>query len=71
MKKLTFGQNLRKLRQQAKMSQNQLADKAGLGRRSAWICHIENGRRLPDMGTMIKIAKALGVTMDKLTDCEV
>lgn len=59
-----LGENLRKLRIKAKMSQGILAKKLGVDR--AYISNIENGRMNPTLSTLEKISKALGVSSSEL-----
>jgi len=54
-----IGENLKILREKRKLSQEELADKAGLYR--TYIGHIEVGRYMPSAYTIYKIVKALGV----------
>ncbi len=56
----TFGEQLRRLRQAAQLSQEELAEKAGLSRRG--IQDLERGaRRLPHPSTVDRLAQALGL----------
>jgi len=50
---------IRKLRNERKWSQEELADRAGLHR--TYISHIENAKREISVETMCKIAKGFGV----------
>lgn len=59
-----LAQNIKKEREKADMSQEELADKAGLYR--TYIGHIENARYSPSAYVLYKISTALGVTPDKL-----
>lgn len=60
-----IGENIRKLRQQRKMSQDRLSKKADLALNT--IVKIETGENPnPTLETLQKIAKALDVSMDKL-----
>lgn len=56
----TIGQNLRKIRDEQGITQEQLALDAGLNR--AYIGYIERGERNPSTNTLVKIAKALKVS---------
>jgi transcriptional regulator with XRE-family HTH domain len=55
------GQNVRRLRLAAKISQAELAARMGVDR--AYISGLEQGRRNPTVVTLWHIAKALGVAM--------
>lgn len=59
-----FGQKVRKLREQKKMSQLELAQKAGLDLTT--INEIENGNRDPMLKTIWKIANALSISLAQL-----
>ena len=59
-----FGQNVRKLRVERGLSQEQLADKAGLHR--TYIGMIERAEKNITLCNMEKIAKALSVSIDNL-----
>ncbi len=61
-----FGERVRKLREQKKISQLTLAQKAKLDLTT--INEIENGNRDPMLKTIWKIANALNVKLDKLFD---
>ncbi len=61
-----FGAKVRKLREQGKMSQLELAQKAKLD--ITTINEIENGNRDPMLRTIWKIANALDVRMTQLFD---
>lgn len=58
------GKQLRKIRKQKGMSQEEVAHKAGLYR--TYIGHIETGSRLPNVFTLWRISKALNVSLDKI-----
>jgi len=57
-----FAGRLRELREQAGLTQPQLADRAGLSK--AGIADLEQGRRQPAWETVVALAKALGVSCD-------
>lgn len=60
-----FGEKVRKLREQKKMSQLELAQKANLD--ITTINEIENGNRDPLLRTIWKIANALDISISELT----
>ena len=64
-----FPEKLKKARQDAGMSQTELAEKAGVTRRSVFA--YENGDSLPRAHVLRKIAAALDVTAAYLTDDQV
>jgi putative transcriptional regulator len=57
-----FGARLRALRVAAGLTQQQLADR--LGMRATNITRLENGGRTPSWETVLRLAKALGVSLD-------
>lgn len=60
-----IGENIRKLRQQKKISQDRLSKRADLALNT--IVKIETGESPnPTLGTLQKIAKALDISLDKL-----
>jgi transcriptional regulator with XRE-family HTH domain len=61
-----FAVNLRRARHAASISQEELAERTELHRTE--ISLLERGGREPRLGTMVKLATALGVTPEKL--CE-
>ena len=60
-----FGETLRTLRTEKNLSQQQLADKMFVNRSS--IANWENGRRIPDMVIISRLARILGVNVTDLT----
>ena len=68
MELVSIGKNIRKYRQQKKMRQEDLAEKAGLS--VNYIGMIERGDKIPALDTFIAITNALGVSADQLL-CDV
>ena len=60
----TFGQNVARLRDLRGISQDKLAEKADLDR--TYISGIERGVRNPGIKTVVRLAKALNVTVSEL-----
>jgi len=58
--------NIKRLREQVGMSQKALAEQSGVPRPT--IAHLESGQANPTLGVVLKVASALGVTMDGLID---
>ncbi|ABO49424.1 transcriptional regulator, XRE family [Desulforamulus reducens MI-1] len=58
--------NLKQLREQKGLSQNQLAKLANVPQSA--IHYIENGERNPGLQTVEKLADGLGVTLSKLVE---
>lgn len=65
-----FGNNIRKYRKIAGLTQEQLAEKVGCS--NSHIGQIENGRGIPSLETTAAIANVLSVLIDQLTinDCK-
>lgn len=61
-----LSQRLRELRKEKGLKQQQLADKAGL--HLTYVGHLELGKYHPTVFVMWKISKALGVSMNDLTN---
>jgi transcriptional regulator with XRE-family HTH domain len=59
-----FGKNVRKYRQQRKLTQEQLAFEAEID--LTYVGGIERGKRNPSLLVMARIADALGVQLPKL-----
>jgi len=62
-----FGERLQQLRQQAKLSQSELAQRAGLSVKN--IHKWEGTSREPRAGALFRLAAALGVTCLAFADC--
>ena len=58
--RLIFGRNVRKVRQQKGLTQEQLAEISGFSQQ--YISGLEQGRRNPTVVTVYELALALGVT---------
>lgn len=56
---VTVGRNVRQARQQAGLSQEALADKAGIDR--TYVSGVERGVRNPTVTILARLAEALGV----------
>lgn len=61
---VTFGRNVARIRAKRDFSQDKLAEKADLDR--TFISGVERGIRNPGIKTVIRIAKALNVTVAEL-----
>jgi transcriptional regulator with XRE-family HTH domain len=62
--RLILGKNVRRLRQQKKLTQEQLAFEAEID--LTYVGGIERGKRNPSLLVMARIANALGVQLTKL-----
>jgi transcriptional regulator with XRE-family HTH domain len=65
---MRFSETLRRLRDEAGLTQQQLADKAGLPVGS--VRNHEQGQRLPSWRAVVRIARALGVPTDAFSKCD-
>lgn len=65
----SFGSRLRSLREQRAMSQEQLADAAGVDRKLVY--RTELGQTSPRLDAVVHIARALGVSPSELLAVEV
>ena len=63
LKKL-IGSKIRKYRKKKNLTQEKLAEKAGL--HLTFIAHIESGKKVCSINTLNKISQALNITIDKL-----
>ncbi len=63
-----FGNRLRELRQEQCLTQEELAHQAGLNR--TYIGDIERGEKNITLGSMVKLAKALGIKLRDFFDWE-
>lgn len=66
---MEFGEILRRLREDKGLSQQELADLAGI--QASAVSHFELGRRLPSFENIRRLADALKVTSDYLLGREV
>jgi len=62
--KETFGERLRRIREEKRMNQTDLAARTGF--QPSAISHFESGRRSPSFDNLKKLADALAVTIDFL-----
>lgn len=60
----TLGRKIQKLRKQAKITQEELADKLGISR--VYIGYIEQGRESPSLKLLMKIARRFSVKVEDL-----
>lgn len=60
----TFGEVIRKRRQELRLSQEDLGYRSGLHR--TYISEIERGRKSPSLRAIVAIAEALGVNVSDL-----
>jgi transcriptional regulator with XRE-family HTH domain len=64
-KRSTFGPKLRELREAARLTQAELAERAGLHPQG--VVKLERGEREPAWGTVLALAAALGVSVEAFT----
>lgn len=65
----TFTSRLREARINAGLTQEQLGQRLGLGAGTcmSYVCRLERGTREPRLETLVRVADALGVSIDYLT----
>lgn len=61
-----LGENLRAAREEREMTQEQVAERSGV--QAGEISRIETGKRDPQVSTLLKIAKALGLPPGRLLE---
>jgi transcriptional regulator with XRE-family HTH domain len=61
-----LGRNLRRQRRKAKLSQEELATRAGLDR--TLISLVERGKKLVRIDTLVKLSRALAVPLEVLLE---
>jgi transcriptional regulator with XRE-family HTH domain len=64
--KVLFGRQLRQLRLASRMSQEQLADRAGLDR--SYVGGVERGERNISLENICRLAGALGISASRLLE---
>ena len=69
MDKVAIGSRLREARNMVKITQEQLAEKVGIG--TTYISDIERGAKFPSLNLFIKIVDALGVSSDYILRGEI
>lgn len=65
---MKFAALLKELRTKAGLTQPELADRAGIPLTT--LQGHEQGRRLPNFPTAVRLARALGVSLDELAKCD-
>lgn len=60
----TLGKKIKKLRKEAGLTQEQLAEKVGVSR--AYMGYVEQGRNTPSLEVLEKISKVLKVPLSQL-----
>lgn len=61
-----LGENLRAAREERELTQEQVAERSGV--QAGEISRIETGKRDPQVSTVLKLAKALGLPPGKLLE---
>jgi len=64
VKKKVIPNNIAKIRKEKGLSQKELAEKLQIG--NEWLCHIENGSRIPSLNLINNICKVLGVKKSEI-----
>ncbi|MEX6014791.1 helix-turn-helix domain-containing protein [Mammaliicoccus sciuri] len=66
---MTFGQNLKRIRKDMKLTQQEMADKIGISQN--YLSDIENGKRYPSIKAVTGLAQCLGISVPKLINDEI
>ena len=61
---INLGKQIKKIRESLELSQEELAEEAGLHR--TYISQVERGIKSPSVKTLIKVSEALGVKASEL-----
>jgi transcriptional regulator with XRE-family HTH domain len=59
-----LGNNLKRIRTEKDISQGDIARSLGVGR--GFVSNVENGKTNPTLGTITRLANAIGVSTDEL-----
>ncbi|MBI3864172.1 MAG: helix-turn-helix transcriptional regulator [Planctomycetia bacterium] len=59
-----FRESLKKLREIRNLTQSELGERAGIA--AAAVSHFETGQRVPSLDSLVRLADALGVSVDEL-----
>jgi transcriptional regulator with XRE-family HTH domain len=62
--KTSVGGRIKKARLKAKLTQAKLAQRCGMS--PDWVCAIERGHRRAELGTMMRLAHALNLTVEQI-----
>ena len=63
-----MGQNIKQERVNQSLTQEQLSEQAGVS--AVFLSQIENGRKVPSLETVYKIATCLGITLERAFKCD-
>ncbi len=67
-KKVLLGRRIREIRKQRKLSQEALAEKAGIS--AQYVSNIERGKENPTLDLLFRLAHALKVSLGEMCDFE-
>ena len=62
---ITIGENIKRFRIKAKLTQKELAEKIGVTH--FWVCKLEKGKKNSTINLLIAISKELKVDLNQLT----
>ena len=65
---MSFGEKLKTLRKELKLTQQQLAERVGVAK--SVVSYYESGERYPSYDVLVKLARIFHVTTDYLLDIE-
>ncbi|UXU83307.1 helix-turn-helix domain-containing protein [Mammaliicoccus sciuri] len=66
---MTFGQNLKRIRKDMKLTQQEMGDKIGISQN--YLSDIENGKRYLSIKAVTRLAQCLGISVTKLINDEI
>ena len=61
---MDFGKQIRQIRKDAKLTQEQMAEKLNVSRQA--VSNWENNKNLPDLEMIITISRVFGLSLDQL-----
>lgn len=69
MERMTFGENLKRIRKEMKLTQAEMAKEIGISQ--SYIADIERNRKNISLAVILKIAKGLKISVNKLINDDI
>lgn len=66
---MTFGENLKRIRKEMKLTQQEMAKKMDISR--SYLCDLENRNKSISINTLLYIAKRLNISVNRLINDEI
>ena len=66
---MTFGQNLKAIRKRMKLTQTEMAERIGISQ--SYLADIEHNRKNISLAVVIRIAKSLNISVNKLINDDI